>query len=478
MASYYASYGKPPPELMADPTSRNHLKKLYDARHAFMSGVMSKNNGAQTVHERIYHDYWQDVLQNEEFWFSRVYSQNSDFCEWTVGILGVLATIRRQRGDVETCLQVLKLDTRVLEIYRNVADPNNRAEQACLKGLTYKYNLIVVNANSQMRNKAPAIKAFRQAVEYEIEQGFSFEQQQLGFFLQGLSENYMNMKCLNSAPDDYIWSVLMQAQDFCPGPQTSALRVEPWICDGCGAVEELCGDYKKCSGCKKAAYCGKVCQTKHWKTFHKKACRNKNATPKIKVDKDCLKIVANKLLDNFADTVLSHTGKPVSVEDKQAAFPGLVQFFKDFLVRRPEFNISIMAFKDANRDAEFTNELHMYIEQQPGYGSLVEVHQMPKVQEFYSALVSPDKSKELLIDEETIGDYSTAFAVNLGAELSLTTVQKQNLTEQITSAVIRYILDHPEHNSYGGFDEFRVTDACKNVVGVAATEFFELEGLL
>lgn len=49
-----AFYGMPPPELMADTESRGHLKKLYEARRAFMTGVTSGTSGEQVVHERNY----------------------------------------------------------------------------------------------------------------------------------------------------------------------------------------------------------------------------------------------------------------------------------------------------------------------------------------------------------------------------------------------------------------------------------------
>lgn len=200
------------PEVMADATSHEHMKKLLDARNAFMKGIVSGDRNEQTSQERTYHTLYLDIINHEDFWFSTIFSASSVFCEWTVGILGTLATIRRQRGDVQKCLEVLEIDKRVLKLYQSIANHDNPAERACVRALTYKYNLIVINANSQMRNKSAAVKAFREAVQYEIEEEYSFDQQEFGFMLrQGLEDDYMTMECLNNTSDDYIWSVLMTA---------------------------------------------------------------------------------------------------------------------------------------------------------------------------------------------------------------------------------------------------------------------------
>jgi len=45
-------------------------------------------------------------------------------------------------------------------------------------------------------------------------------------------------------------------------------------CDGgCGKLERRPGEFSQCSRCKKTKYCGKDCQTKHWKAGHKKECK-------------------------------------------------------------------------------------------------------------------------------------------------------------------------------------------------------------
>jgi hypothetical protein len=189
------------------------------------------------------------------------------------------------------------------------------------------------------------------------------------------------------------------------------------------------------------------------------------------------------LLDNFARTVLAHTSQQVTAEQKQAAFPGLVRLFKDFLLDRPEFNVSNQTFQDASRDREFNARLRHYFQQQVGYEALVAIHQKPQSQAFMERLVSPDKTKELLVDEETIQDYSTRFVASIAAQaqvlarIPFTDTRKKEMVERVTSAVSQYILDHPEYNSYRGFEKLRVSDECKNILLDTIMEFMEGEGM-
>lgn len=189
------------------------------------------------------------------------------------------------------------------------------------------------------------------------------------------------------------------------------------------------------------------------------------------------------LLDNSACTVLDHTGQQVTAEQKKAAFPGLVCLFKDFLVDRPEFNVSNQTFQDASRDREFNTKLRHYFHQQVGYEALVAIHQKPQSQAFMDRLVSPDKTKEVLVDEETIQDYSTRFVASIAAQaqvlarMSFTDTRKKAMVERITLAVSQYILDHPEYNSYRGFENLRASDECKNIFLDTIMEFMEGEGM-
>lgn len=169
-----------------------------------------------------------------------------------------------------------------------------------------------------------------------------------------------------------------------------------------------------------------------------------------------------------------------TVEHKRAAFPGLVCFFKDFLIDRPEFDASNKAFQDASRDPEFNARLRTFMEQQIGYETLVMIFQKPHVRAHHEAIVSPDKTKELLVDEETISDYATRFVAiaMMASQVRFSEIQKQRLREKIVVAVSQFILDHPEYNSYGTFDNLRDSEECKLAVAEVLTEFLEEQGML
>ena len=58
------------------------------------------------------------------------------------------------------------------------------------------------------------------------------------------------------------------------GRATSAsyLAIHARTCAACGARETRVEEFKLCSACKRAAYCGKDCQAAHWRQ-HKAACK-------------------------------------------------------------------------------------------------------------------------------------------------------------------------------------------------------------
>jgi hypothetical protein len=53
------------------------------------------------------------------------------------------------------------------------------------------------------------------------------------------------------------------------------------LCFTCGKPEAEGEMLLKCSRCKSALYCNKVCQSKHWKTVHKKLCLSVNKLVKL-----------------------------------------------------------------------------------------------------------------------------------------------------------------------------------------------------
>jgi hypothetical protein len=190
---------------------RERLAVLEKAHMQFsMRAAMGQSN---FNYERLYQKLHDDILKHETYWFNTIFPMqglDNKYTERTIGILGTLATMLRQRGDVHKAHKILKLDRRVLERYQAQTRlvPHNKPQVFCCDSLTYKYHLIVVNAEAQLRNKIPAVASFREAVKFEIEQQYTFNQQNLGFMIaialpdQNLEGDYMTMACLNRAEDD------------------------------------------------------------------------------------------------------------------------------------------------------------------------------------------------------------------------------------------------------------------------------------
>jgi hypothetical protein len=228
--------------------------------------------------ERLYQELHDDILKHDDYWFNNIFKLtgiDSKYAERTVGILGTLATLLRQRGEVKKCRKILKLDAKVLARYQEQTRlvPENYPQVFCCDSLTYKYNLIVANAETQLGNKDPACKAFRAAVTFEIQQHYNFDQQNLAFMLDvicpDLQTDYMSLKVLKQVRNDDIWAVLMQGETFQPiTPSPDVLLRDCGLCD---TTEKKRGDYQLCSRCKVVPYCSKECQKKDWK-LHKKVC--------------------------------------------------------------------------------------------------------------------------------------------------------------------------------------------------------------
>jgi len=63
---------------------------------------------------------------------------------------------------------------RILKWYQSLVDYSVPRAVECVRSLPYKYNLVAVNANLQMRVQQACLKAFRVAVEYELKRNTIF----------------------------------------------------------------------------------------------------------------------------------------------------------------------------------------------------------------------------------------------------------------------------------------------------------------
>ena len=469
--------------LEQDPDTAPRMEYLRKAYNAF-SGPAEGRTKPNLQEERAYLEFYRDLPRQPEFWFRRIFAEGVPmshvFCEWTVGILGTLATIRRQRGDVAKCLEVLQLDERVLRQYQKLTSTDeqlcrNPAATRCVAGLTYKYNLIASNAHQQAGNKEECLKAFRAAARYEIEQKYSWDRQNLVCMIRSradvMGKDYMSVDFLDQTPDDYIWSMLMAALQL-SGDTRPSKTVEPWICDGCGDEEESCGDYKRCKSCRRAYYCTRDCQVKHWKV-HKTECKetgHKSTSTSMMQD---IKKFCKKTIQNYSDAVKSGTGKDVSEEHKKAAFPSLVELAKKYILEHPRLNPQ-EAFINTASDLQFRQQIDAFMEAQPGFEVLDDPRKHSITDEDRLALIAAEQmefyeGRLLEVAKQTVAGMAPYFAA---WDIAPDAQEQDRACRHVVTTVQAYVADHPEYQTPENFATAMREEKFTDMIATALVDYF------
>jgi len=469
--------------LEQDQDTAPHMEYLRKAHQVFFGPAEGRttNNLEQ---ERVYVELYNDIRSHQDLWFRRIYANGVPmsyvFCEWTVGILGTLATIRRQRGDVAKCLEVLELDEQVLEQYQTLLTTIEGDEEfcqgnaKCMAGLTYKYNLIASNAHQQARNKEKCLKHFRAGARYEIEQKYNRDRQSLAFVIEARADNmekdYMTVEFLDETPDDYIWSVLMAALQM-SGNISPSKTVEPWICDGCGDEEEFCGDYKRCVSCRKAYYCSRACQVKHWK-LHKPDC--KKTSPKCTASMaQSIKSICKSTIRNYSEAVKAGTGGDVSEEHKKAAFPTMVQLARKYVLEHPRLSPD-EAFAGAASDLQFRKQVDAFLEAQPGFEALNNPQNHRITDEQRLAFIAADQmefyeDRLLEVARQTVGGMTPYFAA---LDIAPDAQELERACQHVVSTVKAYVSEHPEYQTPENFATAVRENKFENLIATALADYF------
>lgn len=468
---------------------RDTAARMECLRKAFnvFSGSSGRGNRSNMEEERVYMELYLDILGHQGLWFRRIYAEGVPmsyvFCEWTVGILGTLATIRRQRGDVSKCLEVLQLDEKVLEQYQmlTATDDNLGSDPeiaSCVANLTYKYNLIASNAHQQARSKEACLKAFRAGARYEIEQKYDWESQKLAHMIKARADtvggDYMTVEFLDQTPDDYIWSCLMAALQLSEssGDMRPSKTVEPWLCDGCGDEEELCGDYKRCGSCREAYYCSRPCQVKHWK-LHKPHCKKKVHKTSMSMMQS-IKQISKSTIRNYSQALKVGTGTEVSDEHIKAAFPALVQFVKKYVLEHPHLN-SDDAFVNAGSDLQFRQQLDAFMEAQPGFEALQDTPKGDIDQECAAVIAAEQleihEENLLALAKQSVAGLAPYFAaLNIAPDAQ----ELDRANQHVVSVIKSYVSEHPEYQTPENFAKAVREGKMKEVVATAIAEFFNI----
>ena len=311
---------------------------LKQAHHSFSIVPQLTGQPNYTHSEAIYDALYQDIHKHPNYWFDGVFAKNRRYAEWTVGILGTLATMRRQRGQVQDCLDILQVDAQVLQVYQDLiqeqaTDPE---ELECCLILTYKYHVININANAQLGNSQVAVDSFRKVIPVELEHPNHSQVMGWIHLLEPFFEDADNITAaqVEELSDEQIWFQIKLYTDE-PNQPGGNIHYDLRICDYCGDTETMLGNYKCCSACKVTRYCSKECQRAHWtQGGHKHACGHVDC----EIDHEEIKGTAVILTNNYSQTVYNFTKTPVNEANTKKVVPKLVNWLYDAIKTQPELN--------------------------------------------------------------------------------------------------------------------------------------------
>lgn len=272
------------PEVAARYKEEDLVQRLLVLNEANIEFAGHRNIESNWKYERVYTELYDDMMANDGQWFGIFASDdNSTYAERCVGILGVLATILRRRGDVDKAEAVLALDERVLSRYEDMTSRSSSALQhKCLRGLQYRFWCIKFNVAVMRSRPLEGAPYFRKICRYEIEEGFDFERQNFLFLLQSYlvkqrrirPDEDVTLGVLDSLTEADMSKAVVMAS-LAAGPEFFAPKDQRHPCNACGKTEQMLGDYQHCGGCKDVFYCSPECQKSDW-SKHKKSCKKKN----------------------------------------------------------------------------------------------------------------------------------------------------------------------------------------------------------
>ena len=91
---------------------------LEEAHKCLLSTQAGSN---KMIFEHQYLQLYHDMKQNESQWFDDILSNpyNLNLCDGILVVLGTLASLKRNRDELQITGEILELDKRVIEIYDN-----------------------------------------------------------------------------------------------------------------------------------------------------------------------------------------------------------------------------------------------------------------------------------------------------------------------------------------------------------------------
>jgi hypothetical protein len=236
------------------------------------------------LHGEVAYQRLHDQMERErELWLETLPMEgNSVIAERLCGILGTLATAHRQRGTLPLCERVLELESHTLRIYRDHIHRKGDNVMAldCYNGLEYKYNLIRFNV--AMETGAPAGALLRALCEHEIKYGFTFDQQNFLYVIEGVLGRKPTLQNVRALTDRDAVALLRAVSNFTENPlrptdEGPEKRIEANLthCAHCKLPASEERKLKACSRCHTRRYCSTECQRRDW-ALHRKECQPKD----------------------------------------------------------------------------------------------------------------------------------------------------------------------------------------------------------
>eukprot|EP00121_Abeoforma_whisleri_P001159 Awhi_evm1s1029 len=168
----------------------------------------------------VYLAYYNSLVKDQEFWFA-LFSEpglNDTVCEVSIGIIGTLATVQRQKGNFDFTSEILALDAKLFGFYQKmVRKAQNWNAGYCYEELKYKYHMIHFNLNIDLyqekrqiyreKFESKCVSLFRKLAIYEIDFNLSRKDQNFAFLLLGIKKKKrgkIDRSTLDSATDAEI----------------------------------------------------------------------------------------------------------------------------------------------------------------------------------------------------------------------------------------------------------------------------------
>ena len=185
-------------------------------------------------------------------------------------VLELLTGIYYERGDYESCGQVLDMHAKVLHYCKKhvVRVGEDGFTQFCLwseyrtKQTMYEMNLIL---NHHLSRNIPL---FKELCQFEL----TYKPAKDQILCKRWKKMFRKCRSLDDLSDAMILELIKVHSLEVGAVKVDSARVRLHECGLCKKKETSLGEFMNCSRCKKVAYCGRECQKQHWKT-HKSNCK-------------------------------------------------------------------------------------------------------------------------------------------------------------------------------------------------------------